>query len=63
VQFLVDLSSDEGGRVSGQISAGDGPLAPFSGWLELMRLLEGGLHNHTRHGDPAPGGLDGQGMA
>jgi hypothetical protein len=63
VQFLVELSSDDGGRVSGQINASEGPSTPFSGWLELLRVLEDGLHDRRQQDDPALRGLDGQGMA
>lgn len=40
VQFLLDLNADDDGRVSGQVAAADQPPVPFSGWLELLRLLE-----------------------
>jgi hypothetical protein len=40
VRFLVDISRDGDGRVTGHVEgSGDGPV-PFSGWLELLRLLE-----------------------
>jgi hypothetical protein len=40
VQFSGEMSRDRDGRVSGRVSvAGDAPV-PFSGWLELLRLLE-----------------------
>lgn len=54
VQFLVELSNDADGRVSGHVAAGDRPPAPFSGWLELLRLLEGGVDDMSA-GIPAPG--------
>jgi hypothetical protein len=40
VQYLVDLSTDQDGRVSGQVATADESPVPFSGWLELLRLLE-----------------------
>jgi hypothetical protein len=40
VRFLVDISRDGEGRVTGHVEgSGDEPI-PFSGWLELLRLLE-----------------------
>lgn len=62
MQFLVELSSDDGGRVSGQINATEGPSTAFSGWLELLRVLEDGLHDNRQQDDPARRGPDGQGM-
>jgi hypothetical protein len=50
VRFLVELTRGAGGRVSGQVAAADGPPAPFSGWLELLRLLEDGMGAHGRDG-------------
>ncbi len=40
VRFLVDLERDQDGRVSGSVAADDQQPVPFSGWLELLRLLE-----------------------
>lgn len=40
VRFLVDLERDQDGRVTGQIAGDDQPPVPFTGWLELLRLLE-----------------------
>lgn len=50
VKFLVDLSSDEDGRVSGQVALAGGSPAPFSGWLELLRLFE----DHVQDSGRAP---------
>lgn len=47
VRFLVDLSSDADGRVSGEVAMADGPPVPFSGWLELLRVLEGRADDTT----------------
>jgi hypothetical protein len=40
VRFLVDLERDQDGRITGQIAGDDQQPIPFSGWLELLRLLE-----------------------
>jgi hypothetical protein len=54
VRFLVELTRGEGGRVSGAVSAADAPSVPFSGWLELLRLLEEGVDPQHR-GDGVTG--------
>jgi hypothetical protein len=48
VRILVDLSSDPSGRVSGRVAVADEPSAPFSGWLELLRLLEDRVHDQPQ---------------
>jgi hypothetical protein len=40
VRILVDLERDPDGRVSGRIAGDDQQPVTFSGWLELLRLLE-----------------------
>jgi len=59
VRFVLDLSTGDGGRVSGQVSTADGPAVPFSGWLELLRLLEDGVGpppvTQGMHPELAPG--------
>jgi hypothetical protein len=53
VRFLLEIGRDGDGRVTGHVSrAGDGP-ARFSGWLELLRLLE--ERASTIDGDPDEG--------
>ena len=47
VRFLVDLSSDADGRVSGEVAVADQPPVPFSGWLELLRVLEDRADHRT----------------
>jgi hypothetical protein len=50
---MVDIASDADGRVAGSVTAvGDRPL-PFTGWLELLRLLEGPV-DARRGADPLP---------
>ena len=55
MRFVVDLSRGEGGRVSVQVAVADAAPTPFSGWLELLRLLEDGADPLDR-GDRATGG-------
>jgi hypothetical protein len=39
-RFLLDIGRDDDDRVAGMLArAGETPVA-FSGWLELLRLLE-----------------------
>ncbi|HKH06012.1 MAG TPA: hypothetical protein VKA65_12660 [Acidimicrobiales bacterium] len=39
-RYLLDIGRDDDDRVAGMLSrAGETPVA-FSGWLELLRLLE-----------------------
>jgi hypothetical protein len=37
---LVDISRDGDGRITGHVEGSNGGAIPFSGWLELLRLLE-----------------------
>ena len=59
VEFLVELSQDSSGRVSGRVVPADQPPAGFSGWLELLRLLEDQVGD-PRADDMPHDGLDGQ---
>jgi hypothetical protein len=43
VQFLVEIDRDDDGRVGGAVTVTNGHRTPYSGWLELLRLLEQGL--------------------
>jgi hypothetical protein len=47
VQFLLEIERDGDARVAGEVTAAGGHPTPFSGWLELLRLLEEGLHDPT----------------
>jgi hypothetical protein len=39
-RYLLDIGRDDEDRIIGQVArAGEAPVA-FSGWLELLRLLE-----------------------
>ena len=39
-RYLLDIGRDDEDRIIGQVTrAGEAPVA-FSGWLELLRLLE-----------------------
>jgi hypothetical protein len=50
---MVDIGSDADGRVAGSVTAvGERPLA-FTGWLELLRLLERST-DARRGADPHP---------
>lgn len=61
VRFVVELDMDQDGRVSGQVAAAGSPSTPFSGWLELLRLLEDRADDTTERAQPVPGdGLDQQ---
>jgi hypothetical protein len=41
VRILVELSRDASGAVTGSVTCeGSDEVEPFSGWLELLRLLE-----------------------
>jgi hypothetical protein len=40
VRFVLELRSDDDGRVAGEVTGGDRPPTAFSGWLELLRVLE-----------------------
>jgi hypothetical protein len=46
VRFLLDLVSDDEGRVSGSVALAGEPPTPFSGWLEMLRLLEVRTEEH-----------------
>ena len=56
VQFLVELGSDDDGRVSGQVTAPSGPPVSFSGWLELLRVFEDGMAGTSALGSPGTPG-------
>jgi hypothetical protein len=38
--IVITLQRGPGGEPVGQLRAGPGPAAPFTGWLHLIRLLE-----------------------
>lgn len=40
LRFILDIDPDGGDRVSGQLAREGRPPVPFSGWLELLQLLE-----------------------
>jgi hypothetical protein len=39
-RFLLDIGRDGDDRVCGHVARDGGVSMPFSGWLELLRLLE-----------------------
>jgi hypothetical protein len=39
-RFLLDIGRDGDDRVCGHVAHDGGVPVPFSGWLELLRLLE-----------------------
>lgn len=39
----VDLVSDDGGQITGRLSDGTHEPRRFSGWMELVRLIEDGI--------------------
>ena len=41
MQFSGEMTTDEDGRVRGYLQVAGAPAVPFSGWLDLLRLLEG----------------------
>ncbi len=41
VRFIVELDVGEGRRVAGTVLDQEGRSTAFTGWLELLRLLEG----------------------
>jgi hypothetical protein len=41
VRALVDIRRDDDGRVVGHVTQPGGAPVRFSGWLELLHLLEG----------------------
>jgi hypothetical protein len=44
VRFVLELTPAEQGRVEGAlVREGNDERQPFSGWLELLRLLEGAV--------------------
>jgi hypothetical protein len=59
VRILLDLASDDEGRVSGRVAVAGEPPVPFSGWLELLRLLEVRTEEH-RGQTIGPDRVDGQ---
>jgi hypothetical protein len=40
VRFVLELRSDDEGHVAGEVTGGSRPPTAFSGWLELLRVLE-----------------------
>jgi hypothetical protein len=61
VQFIVELHHDDDGRISGRVVAGQADPMPFSGWLELLRLLEDAVEADAEDAlDMPDDGLDGQ---
>ncbi|HEY9559027.1 MAG TPA: hypothetical protein VIR58_19990 [Acidimicrobiales bacterium] len=60
MRFTIDLDSDADSRVSGLVATADGSPVPFSGWLQLLRVLEDGTQDNERAQAPASEGLDGQ---
>lgn len=48
-RFVVEISPTANGRVVGTVQDGEG-VVTFSGWLDLLRLLEPAAAS-----DPAPG--------
>lgn len=58
VRFLVDISRDSDGRVAGRLQGTGGGPVPFSGWLELLRLLEDRTPLTGDDGGRHPGGGD-----
>jgi hypothetical protein len=40
LRFILDIDRNGDDRVSGQLAREGGPAVPFSGWLELLQLLE-----------------------
>lgn len=51
LRTTIDWELD-GDRVSGALTAGDAPARPFSGWLELLSLLQATLA--PPEDDPTP---------
>lgn len=55
---MVEIESDDDGRVAGSVTAAGGHPVPFSGWIELLHLLEpDSTHDHrpgTTPRGPAP---------
>jgi hypothetical protein len=39
-RFILEIGRDEDDRVCGHVASDGGSSVPFSGWLELLRLLE-----------------------
>jgi hypothetical protein len=48
VRFSGDITTDDDGRVTGRIALADGRPIAFTGWLELLRLLEDGARQTER---------------
>ena len=40
LRFTLDIERNGDDRVSGQLAREGQPAVPFSGWLELLQLLE-----------------------
>jgi hypothetical protein len=40
VRFSGEMTTDEDGRVRGHLRVAGAAAVPFSGWLDLLRLLE-----------------------
>lgn len=54
MRFHVEMVRDEEGRIAGEVrSDGEAP-STFSGWLELLRLLEDRAELIHERGGPAP---------
>ena len=55
MRFAVELWPAAGGRVEGSVECDgtQGPVA-FSGWLELLRLLEADVAATSTHPRPEP---------
>ena len=51
VQFRLEIERDGDAKVAGEVTAAGGHPTRFSGWLELLRLLELGLHDDTERPD------------
>jgi hypothetical protein len=51
VRVLLDIRRDGDGRVVGRLALPGGAPVRFSGWLELLHLLEG----HADDGSPEEG--------
>jgi hypothetical protein len=61
VRLLLEVHRSGGGSIAGSVTRQDtGDRWGFSGWLELLRLLEAAITPPERHGggqppDPGPG--------
>ena len=52
---MIELDSDGDGKVAGSVTPEGGGAETFSGWLELLRLLEPGSHGTDGVDPPAAG--------